>query len=113
LYAISYGFVLLLNLMVDHRHLLVAQLENPLAIPVAVAVGFLLYWLRSKNKPAYGFLEMLVALGAMYIAITTPDQTPAVRVIALASAIYILIRALDNMKPNPPPGLRWILRKLS
>jgi hypothetical protein len=80
-----------------------------------LAIGVLLYRLRLRNRLWYGGLELLVALTALYFVLLNLYQHEAPltwelivsRMVILFAAIYVTVRALDNIGAALPPAWRF------
>jgi hypothetical protein len=83
-----------------------------------LAIGVLLYRLRSRNRLWYGGLEFLVALAASYFVLLNLYQNAALitvelilgRMVILLAAVYVMVRALDNIGGALPQT--WRLTKI-
>jgi hypothetical protein len=81
-------------------------ISNPyFAIP-AIAVGFLLYWIRGKFPFFYGLTEISVSVLAIIVSIGTPNTILLNKVVAILGGIYILIRGMDNIDKGLPVSWR-------
>lgn len=70
-----------------------------------LAIGLLFYRLRLRSRLWYGGFELLIALAASYFVLLNlyqhaaglAVQTLIGRIIILFAAVYVMVRALDNV----------------
>jgi len=83
-----------------------------------LAIGVALYRLRLRNRLWYGGFELVVALAASYFVLLNLYQHVApfaaelivTRMVILFGAVYVMVRALDNIGGALPPA--WRLTKI-
>jgi hypothetical protein len=108
LVSTSWLIVTLVVLIIDNQEAISAWIPNNALFSGVVAIiwGIMLYKLRSYHPFAYGILEVFVALLTLSFAVTAPNQSLLPRGIGIFSAIYIIVRGLDNIDKGLPLKFR-------
>lgn len=62
-------------------------------------IGYLLFYFKEKSKYYYGLIELSFAFAIIYTAISKIlDLTTSEFIPVIITAIYVIVRGLDNMK---------------
>jgi TRAP-type uncharacterized transport system fused permease subunit len=68
-----------------------------IGILVVFVCGYGLYFLRQKRRAVYGLVEIIFAIISTWFAINSIEDKPDITTwLALAGAIYLTVRGLDN-----------------
>ncbi|MFY9089223.1 hypothetical protein [Arcobacter aquimarinus] len=66
---------------------------------IIFCIGFLLFAFKEKSKYYYGLIELSFAFAVIYTAISKISSlTNSEFILAIITAIYVIVRGLDNMK---------------
>lgn len=110
--ALLFGLIMLLGwgLMVVTIFQWIAEptrsyVLSPSLFGPAIAVGLTLFWIRGRLPLFYGLMEIVAAIGAIWVATHSPSAGLGPHVAAVLAAMYILVRGLDNVERGLP--LQW------
>jgi hypothetical protein len=100
----------------EHRQAISAASWFPLAaMAVAYGAGYGLYRIKYHMRYAYAWLEIVCALwivgiSAQRFAQARDESDALVSVLAVASAVYVVVRGLDNQKAaeDETKDVRWL-----
>lgn len=94
----------------------VRYFNTPRILAAVMTTGLALFLLRRWNQLLYGLLESGAAVGAAVGASSAHQATSLERGLALAAAVYFIVRALVNIQDGWRSGCwprPWIDRRLS
>ena len=116
LFAVAMAFIFIITSFVGWMFIAEKTVEDfrlfgpdvtsqPWFIAPAICLGIGLYWFRCRAQLLYGIFELVFASTAIWMAIVSSgDFYP--RMIALAGAVYVFVRGMDNVDRGLPPKWR-------
>ena len=93
--AAAMGFIIATNQTLGDFYV-PALFNSPFAALAALVLGYWLYRLRAKYLHLYAALELVGAVATITICAITPYGSSYARAAALLTAIYFLVRGMDN-----------------
>lgn len=69
---------------------------NLIGVFLIFIVGAILYWFRENKRKQYGIIEVSFALVSGWVGINKIETSGFVETITILTAIYLIVRGLDN-----------------
>lgn len=81
-------------------------ISHPLFMVPALCFGFAVYRMRGSRPFMFGIAELWVAIIAIFLSITTPNQGILTKLLGITGGLFIMVRGMDNMDKGLPPRFR-------